>query len=300
MDAVLDPGISKESGDELSGAVGLVAAGEAAGNHDDLRLLDPTGEFLHRLLNGAAGKVVDDENIGGRTRPLKGPLGVVFAVGAGKNGDQHPGRSHLDGRSRPVFCLVAVGRDLFITGGDVAAEHRLQLLLVGFLQFLKGQADGAVGGKDLRLQQGNAQNFIVVCLRTAGQFQNKAAVNGVKEQLVGELSCKLEAHPVAEGHLGHCFRHAAEAQRPCGNGFTGADHFLHPGEERSDAFKIRGAICVVSGGQQHHGGADLLEFGGDHRPGVAHGYSEGDQRGRNVDVLKGAGHGVLAADGGAP
>ena len=40
-----------------------------------------------------------------------------------------------------------------------------------------------------------------------------------------------------------------------------------------------------------------LEFGGDDFAGLAGGDGEGDQRGRNIQLLEGTGHGVLAADG---
>ena len=48
----------------------------------------------------------------------------------------------------------------------------------------------------------------------------------------------------------------------------------------------------------HDRGAGLLELGGDDVAGLAGDDGEGDERGRDVEVLEGARHAVLAADGG--
>ena len=42
----------------------------------------------------------------------------------------------------------------------------------------------------------------------------------------------------------------------------------------------------------------LLELGGDHLAGLADGSGKGDQRGGHIQLFEGAGHTVLAADGG--
>ena len=54
-DLLLDGGVAEEGGDELAGAVGLVAAGEAAGDEDHLGIGNLGGELLH-----AAGNVLCD------------------------------------------------------------------------------------------------------------------------------------------------------------------------------------------------------------------------------------------------
>ena len=53
-DLLLDRGVAEERRDELGTAVGLVAAGEAAGDDDDLAILDGLGKALDAVSNVGA------------------------------------------------------------------------------------------------------------------------------------------------------------------------------------------------------------------------------------------------------
>ena len=53
-DLLLDRGVAEERRDELGTAVGLVAAGEAAGDDDDLAILDGLGKVLDAVSNVGA------------------------------------------------------------------------------------------------------------------------------------------------------------------------------------------------------------------------------------------------------
>ena len=52
-------GIAEEGGDELAGAVRLVAAGEAAGDKDHLRVTQRLCEVLHASGDAVRGQVVE-------------------------------------------------------------------------------------------------------------------------------------------------------------------------------------------------------------------------------------------------
>ena len=58
MDTVFDNGISHECGYELSGTVGLIAAGEAARDEYHLRIFELFGKHVYRLGNFSSSKVL--------------------------------------------------------------------------------------------------------------------------------------------------------------------------------------------------------------------------------------------------
>ena len=95
VDRVFDPRVAEEGGDELAGAIGFVAAGEAAGDGDDLGLVDQLLKGGNRFLDILGGEVFDHKGGGAAAGPFKGFGGVVLAVGAGEYRDQHPGFGDL-------------------------------------------------------------------------------------------------------------------------------------------------------------------------------------------------------------
>ena len=66
-----DLGGAEEGRDELRRTVGLVAAGEAAGQHDDLAVLDGLHQRLRALGDGRGREVVDDQRVGHGARLLE-------------------------------------------------------------------------------------------------------------------------------------------------------------------------------------------------------------------------------------
>ena len=57
-------------------------------------------------------------------------------------------------------------------------------------------------------------------------------------------------------------------------------------------------LCNVAAGEEIHAVARGLELGRENLSGLGGGNGEGNQRGRDIHIQEGAGHGVLAADGG--
>ena len=114
----------------------------------------------------------------------------------------------------------------------------------------------------------------------------------------GLIRTHLEADVVAKAHLEQSLGNAAVAHRAGGCHHALFDHVLHDlvvglqGEEVGAA-----GLGVDDGPHQHHRALRLLEFGGHHLVCLADGGCKGDQRGRHIQLFKGAGHTVLAADG---
>ena len=94
-----DGGGAEEGGDELGAAVRLVAAGEAAGQHDDLGGVDGLHQGLAAGGDGGGGEVADDQDLRGR-RPAAGGRrwAVSYSqVGAGEHRDDDLGLGRADG-----------------------------------------------------------------------------------------------------------------------------------------------------------------------------------------------------------
>ena len=114
----------------------------------------------------------------------------------------------------------------------------------------------------------------------------------------GLIRTHLEADVVAKAHLEQSLGNAAVAHRAGGCHHALFDHVLHDlvvglqGEEVGAA-----GFRVNDGPDEHHRALRLLEFGGHHLVCLADGSGKGDQRGRHIQLFKGAGHTVLAADG---
>ena len=129
-----DEGVAEEAGDELAAAVGLVAAGEAAGDHDNLALTNGLCKSLDGFLDLVGVAVTHHKHLRQSTSPFKDPGGVVLAVGAREHRDQHPGLGHLNSGGRTVGLVEFVADGVNTAGRrfDLHRVHRLQLLFIGF------------------------------------------------------------------------------------------------------------------------------------------------------------------------
>ena len=115
----------------------------------------------------------------------------------------------------------------------------------------------------------------------------------------GHVVHHLEADAVAQTHLEESLGQTAIAHRGSSGHHAIFHHLLNflvvglQGEEVGAA-----GLGIDDGPYQHHRALRLLEFGGHHLVCLADGRGEGDQRGRHIQLLEGAGHAVLTADGG--
>ena len=289
----LDRCAAEEGGNKLTGSVGLVAAGESAGHKDDLGIGDLPGECLRRAGNVIGGQIADDEQLGLRSCGLHGLGGIVLAVGAGEYGDQNPGTGDLHSRCGVLFRLIQrdLGRRACLA--DIAGVNFLQLVLVQRVQIGGGNrlavpGEGGVGGD-------HAQG--VALLTSRCHLAQECAVEMSEQRVQIRTFVVSEAEAVTHSHLHHRLGDAA-----VGGGVGGEDLALgHQGMDlviQSDQGSGIGASALlIFGNEQSHTVACGLEIVGDYVGGFAGGYGEGNQGGRNVQILKGSAHGVLTANG---
>ena len=288
MDRIGQPGGAQEGGDELAGAVGLVAAGEAAGQDHHLAAADGLFKGLSGLGQQVGGQVADHHDLGLDARPQACLGGVIFAVGAGEDRDDRPGpgRPALadDGGSLPAGDGLHFFR-LSRPGGIHLLQHPfvpLQQLGNGGGVLPDGNDWLLGGGADAPGHAG--EELLPFQLKHDGA--GAGAVPGS-----GGIHIGLEADGVAEGHLHHRLGHAAGLHRPGG---------LHLALAAQLVEGVPGSLQLPIGGeagQQIHRVPRPLEFGRKHFPGLGGGDGEGDQRGGHVQIQEGARHGILAADG---
>ena len=291
---------AEERGDELRRTIGLVAARKTARQHDNLALANKLRQTLRAFGNGSRRQVVDNERRGSGTRALERMSGVILAVRAREHGNNHArlgnlAREHM----RSSSCIA----DRLNGFARLAVRiHRLKLAFPGFLQL--GQAHVRVTRRE-HIIAGRRTNFHHAQRLSGGgqrgirrQFYQEAAIRGNEQLVSREIARKRNAQLVANAHLEQGFCQAAIACRGHGQrvtrgrkGFHGVKRFLHTLDLRHNA------IFLVRRRNQHHAVSCSLELGRHNAVHVSAGRSEADKRGRHVQVLKAAGHGVLAANG---
>ena len=124
---------AEERRDEFSGAVGFIAAGEAAGKHDDLAVLDGRHKRLGTFGNAVGREVVHHEHIGNRSRALERTHRIVFAVRSREHGND-------DARFRDNPAVgerqrVGIAHRLDLGAFAAVREYGFELALPRFLQF---------------------------------------------------------------------------------------------------------------------------------------------------------------------
>ncbi len=303
-DRLGDLGRAEERGDELGGAVGLVAAGETARDHDDLALADAARELVGALGDGLGREVVDDQHRGVGAGAAERAGGVVLAVRAREDGDHDARAGDLNGRRGARDALLGNAE---VDGVDLLAlaavrEDGLDGALPGLLQL--GQVNGLAASDELVGLGGGAQDVAghaVVQRRdlgVVGELHDKAAVRRAEERLGLKRRVARKAELVADAHLEERLGRAAVAQRGHGERAAVANKLLDDVVERElGGGQRREAVAVVVGGEHDDLVARALELGGGHAVDLAEARRKRDERGRHVEVLEAAGHGVLAADG---
>jgi hypothetical protein len=227
---------------------------------------------------------------------LKGTGGVVFAVCAGKNGYEHPG-PHDHGRGRGSG-LGLPGKGGNILPGHVGSvrKNALQPALVDGEKLVQPHALAAPGYLSLSggAAQGKARLAVPVQLRHEG------AVVIAENVLVANSAVEIKAQHVAEAHFHHALGGSAVARGAHGYGSAASYESGYQLEILFEALAGGQAIRAVFRLQKRHPMSRSLELVGYdvRRPGRGDG--EGHQRGRHGHILEGAGHGILAADGGDP
>ena len=295
------PGISEGGSDELAGTIGLIAAGEAAGQHDNLGF---PNHFLHSVdgfLDAGGAQILHHQHTGIRPGLFKGAAGIVFTVGSRKHRNKHTGLCRLYGGRFPA-ALVPEG--YVVSKGNLRSligEDGFQLTVPGFLQL--GKLHPVSGQNDDRFFDHIAHSLCRSRERSpCPELGHNRAGNRCKEFLmILHVSIHGNTKPVAERHFGSGSGHAA---------------FLHNGggknialfHQREDLFIIAGKLlpirkqsfCVFRQREYNQLRAGLLQSRRHGAAGFSHGNGKAHQRGGNVQLLKGSAHAILAADGRKP
>ena len=257
-------GRAEKRRDELRGAVGLVAAGEAAGNHDDLRCADEARQLGSGFSHGLGRQVVHHVYGGHGTRPLEGGGGVVLAVVAGEHWDDHArgaggvteqrravvGRGSLaleaDGGHRfgrrALFRARAIGKHVF---NPAAALPRLlnhgevghlavarQLVSAGHLAKLHHIHVGVESGVFQARDDG-------LSILAGGQLDHERAVGRLEQLAHVDVLVHGDTQAVAHGRL-HQRLGQATVSAACARPHDArADEVLYRVEGRADARRQR-------------------------------------------------------------
>ena len=98
-------------------------------------MADALGHLGDGFLYVTRREVFDDKDFRARTGVFKRLGGVVFAVGARENRDQHARLGNADCRRAVLLADVYIGVRAVAAGFDVAGVNRLEFVLPELLQF---------------------------------------------------------------------------------------------------------------------------------------------------------------------
>ncbi len=310
-DSLLHLLILEGRGEELGTAIRLIPCGEPSGEHNDLGLPDGFYKLVHGLPDILCTQIAEHLRDHICPCPLKGLAAVVFAVGSREHRDKHGGPCHLMPAHVDPARLVAGtfhrlpalhgpgGKDL-LQPGCPGGQGLLQGNLHAFFPY--GTTAWPVVHKsrlfcnrsDLhRVMDRRKHRIHLICLH----FCQDIPQGVLKERLCRHIPVYGHAQLVAEGHLGQ-----GGGRTPGIQGIGRDDHtFLHQSMNGSVQFChgiISGDIIVILLDlETHQHIAGLLQFRCDYLAVFCHIHRKRYQCGGHVNVIEGARHAVLAADG---
>ena len=176
VDGVGHRRVAEEGRNELGGAVRLVAAGETARQHQNLRLVKLLHQRLAALGHVSGGEVLQNQNVRIAAGTAEGAGRVVFAVRAGEHRDDDPRRRQAHSGGHTLVGRAVMLQCGYEFTGLAVGEHRLELLLPQLLQ--AGQVDVLALGFQRVVHGGKAQEL------TGGgiqQFQDDRAVGRLEQ-----------------------------------------------------------------------------------------------------------------------
>ena len=295
-DAVRRPAAPHKGGYELCGTLRFIAAGEAAGYEQNLGLRQPVGEGVYRILYALCAEVVDYKYLGLRSGKTHCPCGVKFAVGAGEHRYQHMGRSMPSvGLDIDILAFIAERRNGRIVVGLVA----INAFKLGVIERSELRKHNAFAPKrDSRLLGGKAErSHAVGAGNILGQLQNEAAVAAPEQSVRLNTIQEAEAYSVADRHLEDTLGNSACGQRPCGYRLAAPYKLMHKLKALSERFAVGQSVGGFIRFNENDRVTCRLEFGRDDVLRFVLCNREGNEGRGDVQLLKAAAHGVLAANG---
>ena len=170
-------------------------------------------------------------------------------------------------------------------------EYRLENVVPLLLQL--GDIELNIAGDDLVFGNSLANNADVITL--ALNLQNKRAVNGSKQLVIGEV-VQLSSDVISETHFEHALGNAAVSDTPYRDSLLVRDKLFNGLEYRFYTLEIWQSVFIIL----RHNIADLavraLELRGNNIIGLSRRYRERNKCRGNVDMLERSAHAVLAAD----
>ena len=283
---------AEERRDELGRTVRLVAAGETARQHQDLRGVQLAHQRFTALGHVGGGQVFQHQHMRVASGAAERARGVVFAVGAREHRDDDARRRQAHGGGDALEGVAAVRQRLHRLPGAAVREYRFELGFPDLLQ--RGQVQVLAARHQRIVDRRGAQKFTGARLQ---QLKDHRAVARLQQAVGVNVAVEVQAQAVAQAHFEQRFGHAAETGRGGGQDLAFFDHLLDDLINREQAADLGQAVLILRL-EDDHGAAGFLELGAQHAARVAHGGGKADQRGRHVQPFKAAGHAVLAADGG--
>ena len=291
-------GVLEGRREELRGAVRLVAGGKAAGEHDDLGLADGLFKLLHGFPDIGSRQVAEHLCHHVRARALEGLRAVVLAVRAREDRDEYGGLRHLMPAYIDGVRMVQGTLHLFRTRNRHRREDLLQRLLPGCQGFLRIDVHIAVGKAALRhlanhrVGDGKLAHFTV---RNLGHDIAEACGKEIPRI---HIMLNLYAQLISKGHLADGGRQAGAVQGVRGDNASRLHILKEFSIQILDLLIIRQIVSVPADAQPHQLVSGLLKLRRQDVLLVPDIHRKGHQSRRHVDIVEGAGHTVLAADGG--
>ena len=124
--------IPEYGGDKFAAAVRFITSGEAAREHDDLRMADALCHFIDGVLEFGCIAISEDEDIAERTGAFKGSRAVDFTVVArhGRDEDARARKIRMDIELRNSFRFRQ-NRSFFLDICCAAREDRIKRTFIG-------------------------------------------------------------------------------------------------------------------------------------------------------------------------
>jgi len=303
-DALRHGSVPEERVDEFRRTVRLVSAGESARYEDDLCLFQRSRERLYRPRDLIGSAVLDNHYLRPSACLTHRACAVIFAVCAREYRYEHLWLCTLEHRCVPAARFVFNIADRACHSGRECREHCLEPALIESEQLGESHALRAVRDLPLRVSvseelhvEGESAEIRVVCY-----LEHHAAV-AVSEYAAEVDLLEAESDAVAVAHLHHCLSDSSDARSVCRDCLAGGDQLVDLVPQPYERARLRESPACAFARlinirlKEHYSVAGPFELRRNDVSGLSHCDRERNKCRRNVEILEGAAHGVLASYG---
>ena len=291
-DLLPNRGVAEKSGNELTGTIRLIASREATGYKDDLTLPYLLCECLYTLGDRISRHILHYEDLRFCAGICHSTCGVIFAVCTGEYRNQDLRLSNLNCRS---YTLLLRGRYRFNRSSrirNIAGVNRLQLILIGLLQFL--QADRfTIKGDGCGIRDFTDHR----CVYILRNLQKERTVVITKDLLDRQPIPESKAQTVTKAHLHNGLSDTAQARCITGIHFAFTHQLCHTVKYRKQGVRLGQAVLIIIRTETNDLAARMLKLIGNNIGNLLRSHRKGYQCGRHIDIFKCTGHRILTANG---